>query len=142
MDLNTYLCYRCARSAGYSTNAETELLLESDYQLEKFLKHTRPPRIYHLNSLFSDPSTNVYRDYVVNAAAAGSVEIDSLDRVNFIWLAGSVVGATYQEGKFDYSDDAVKIVLPFDDDRIHAFPMSSTSITNVSCAKCGRLIAG
>ena len=140
--MNKHLCYRCARAAGYSTNAETELLLESGYQLEKFLKHTRPPRIYQLNSLFSDPSTNAYRDYVVNGAAAGSVEIDSLNRVSFNWFAGTVIGATYKEGEFAFPDDGVKIVLPFDDDKIHAFPMSSTALTNAFCANCGVPIAG
>ena len=111
--------------------------MESDYQLEKFVKHTRPERIYQFNLLFADPSTNVYRDYVVNGAAAGSVEIDDPGRVNLVWVAGHKLSATYQAGELLYPDDAVKIVLPFSENKIHAFAVSSTGLTQAFCAKCG-----
>ena len=135
--MNTHLCYRCARGAGYSSDAETELLLESDYQVEKFMKHTRPHRIYHFNSLFDDPSSDAYRDYVLNGAAAGSVEIHPDGKVSFTWVAGTTLGATFQDGALLYPDDAVKIVLPFDEDKIHAYPVSSTGLTSAYCANCG-----
>lgn len=83
----------CEKSEGYSASAETNLLLNSEYQVEKFTKHTRPDRINNPHSLFDDPSTDIYRDYVINTAMAGSVEIDEWNRVNFIWLANGAPSA-------------------------------------------------
>ena len=140
--MRSYFCYRCARSAGYSSDAETELLLDTEYQLEKFIKHTRPERIYDLNSIFADPSTDGYRDLVVEGAAAGSVEVDDLGRVNFNWVAGVQIGATFREGQLWYPDDALKIVLPFAEERIHAYPVSSTGLQALFGANCGAPIVG
>lgn len=136
------LCYRCARSAGYSTNAEIELLLDSQYQVEKFIKHTRPDRIFHINSIFADSSSDAYREFVINAAAAGSVEIDDRGKPNFIWVAGEEVGATYEDGILHYPADAIKLVLPFDSLKIHAFPIGSSSVSERTCSNCGAPIIG
>jgi len=140
--MSWHLCFECAREEGYSTSAETDLLLETEYQLEKYVKHTRPERIYEVNSLFKDPSTATYADFIINTAAAGSVEVDDLGRTNFIWVAGQYVGATYIQGEFEYPNDSIRLVLPFDADKVHAFPFSSTGLTDLTCRKCGRSVLG
>ena len=140
--MSYYLCFHCARSAGYSTNAETELLLANDYQLGKFIKHTRRERIYDVNSVFADPSTNAYRELIVESAAAGSVEIDDLGRVNFTWVAGVELGATFRDGVLWDPDDALRIVLPFSEDRLHAYPVGSSGLSGLVCSNCGAPIVG
>ncbi len=114
----------------------------SNYQADKFIKHTRPDRIYSINSLFDDPSTNVYRDYVINSAAGGSVELDDFGRTNFVWVAGENVGLTYIDGELKGPADAIKLVLPFDSEKIHAFPFISIELEELACQICGAQILG
>jgi hypothetical protein len=71
--------------------------LQSQYQLDKFIKHTLP--LSHPSaSVFKSTSTGDYANYVVGAAASGAVELDAYDRRNFIWLAGRPTGFSYKDG--------------------------------------------
>ena len=121
---------------------QSQTPLASTYQLDKWIKHTKPTKVYDVNSIFASPSTGMYKGWFVSSSVSGSMEEDDLGRTNFIWFAGQQTGATYDKGVFSFPTDAVKLVLPHDADKIHAFPVSSTGYAADTCASCGRHILG
>jgi hypothetical protein len=64
-------------------------VVASSYQLDKYLKHTLPSLSHELQSVFETPSTQTYRDYILDALAARSIEIDDHGSANVIWVAGA-----------------------------------------------------
>ena len=131
------LCFRCSREQGYSTSAEVELLLNTEYQANKFIKHTRPERIYLVNSVFNDPSTGAYAEFIINTSTGGSVFVDDEGRSSFTWFAGKDVGMTYRNGNLLGPANAIKLVLPFDAEKIHAYPFIPNNSDMSICDYCG-----
>ncbi len=115
-------------------------LLVTSYQLEKFIEHhATPTRVKKVNSLFSDPATVAYVNYVTTTLASGSVAVDHRGP-SFVWYAGKDVGWTYKDNVFTAPSDAVKVVLPYEKDRIHAYPIPVGTYAAVHCDKCGKPI--
>lgn len=136
--MSEYYCHTCG-SQMFGT-ALTSGLLDTTYQLDKFMKHTIPSTGYELNSIFSDPTTTAYQHYAVSAACSGSYEIDDVGRVNILWVARREIGAQYDHGNFVLPEDSVKIVLYNNPQHIHAFPVSSTGFSTGRCKECGKPI--
>lgn len=109
----------------------------SSYQLGKFYKHTLPVTHSGLNSLFDDPNYSAYSNYIVSTLYSGSTEFDNLGRKNIIWYAGKDIGISYLNGIPIGPTDVVKVVLPHDGTKIHAFPVKLESIVSGSCQSCG-----
>lgn len=138
--MSEFYCHNCMVSSSAITPASPADLTGTQYQLEKYVKHTMPSGSYPIISVFSDPTFQTYRDYVVNTSASGCLEIDDRGRKNLVWVAGSTVGITIQNGSAIVPNDAVKVVYPEDGKRMHAFPTASSDIQTRTCKVCGRLV--
>jgi len=136
----TYYCHPCAMRLGFVQDVYTSDPLQSEYQLDKFIKHT-VPLSHPFASVFNSTSTGDYAAYVVDAAASGAVEFDAQGRRNLIWIAGRPTGFRFQNGVLVGPTDGVKVVLSSEATRVHAFPVSSTSLETHICASCGGLVS-
>lgn len=137
--MSQFYCHNCAEAMGYLKPVDTNInLTGSSYQLSKFYRHTLPPNTNDLISIFDSSDYNDYREYVLNTAASGSVEIDSKNRMNVVWVAGKHTGFTFQNGVSKIPNDAVKVVLHTDENKIHAYPTGSIGFSIAQCIICGR----
>jgi hypothetical protein len=139
-DMSRYTCIDCAINQNSYNPAIPDKLIGTQYQLDKFLKHTAPASHYTFNSVFTDSSTVAYRDYIVSAVSSGYVEVDSNNRLNIVWVASKDVGITYQDGLLYCPSDAVKVVFHDNEYKIHAFPIPSSGLTARHCIICGKPI--
>jgi|SRR3990172_4773077 len=133
-----YYCHDCSTLLGLVTPASPSSLTGTSYQLSKYIKHTTPTGTYPLNSVFNGPDYETYSQYVVTGSASGLLEIDDRNRKNFIWFAGKRTGAEYRNGVFIAPTDGVKIVLPEDDGKLHAYPIAASPNSVVNCQSCGK----
>lgn len=135
-------CHSCAIASGIVKPSIQSNLSGTSYQLDKFLKHTAPAAAYWgINSVFDDPSFESYKNYIVTTQASGTAQIDDRGRINMVWYAGSGIGAVHQGGEFKISATAVKLVLPNDDSKVHAFPIKlSRALESSKCELCGASI--
>ena len=137
----TYHCQRRAVRRGFLRDVYTSGLLQSTYQLDKYVKHAHPPTQSGWVSIFCSTSPIIYMDYVVCAASAGAVEISPSGRRNFIRVAGHRTGFSYQNGVLVGPTDGVRLVLSSEADRVHAFPVSVSDVVTRLCASCGEPVA-
>lgn len=121
-------------------HAETDNFTGSQYTLRKFLKHTMPHYGMDINSVFSTTDYDTYKDYMINTQESGSVEFDKDGRKNIVWVAGYQNGITYINGVPALPNDAVKVVLPDDINKIHCYPTSSFAMSLQTCNDCGKSI--
>lgn len=136
----THYCHPCAARLGHLQDVYTSDPLQTEYQLEKFVKHTIPPS-HPCWSVFNSTSTGDYANYVVATAASGTVELDARGRRNIIWLAGQPTGFAYdKDGALVGPTDGVKVVLSSEATRVHAFPVNTSNLATQVCASCGRLV--
>ena len=132
-----YYCHSCAAQRGLLNPPPTGPVVGSTYQLAKYIKHTQPTARYPVQSVFDAPSTQAYRDHILNALAAGSVEVDDAGRVNVVWAAGQQTGFLFAHGVLVQPQDAVKVVLSSNAARVHAYSANSTTFTFERCCECG-----
>lgn len=139
-DGKEYYCYECRVGLDGLDTIRTGSVLGSSYQVQKFVKHTLQGSgsTHLLNSVFETTTVNRYRDWIINSAASGCLEIDEQGRHNYLYYAGREIGVTYSDGEFAWTDDCVKLVPPYDEDRIHSFPVSSTSFQEASFQSCSK----
>lgn len=130
-----HYCHRCAVRRGLSVTAKTENLFDTPYQWGKIAKHTTLGNYPGTVSIFANQGTASYRDYVVNTAGSGWVEVDQWERTNLIWLAGTTTGTIYVGNQFLMPADGVKLVLYGNELKIHAYP--SRVIPSTVCSDCG-----
>jgi len=136
--MGEYYCHNCG--APIFGAPMTSNILGSTYQLNKFMKHTIPSTGYDLNSIFSDPSTTKYQNYIVSASCSGSYDLDDMGQTNILWVAGRQIGAQLDHGNFILPEDSIKIVLYSDLQRIHAYPVSCTGFSTGTCEVYGKPI--
>jgi len=136
----SYYCHRCAVILGYFQDVYTSAPLQSQYQLDKFIKHT-VPLTHPSASVFNSTSAGPYANYVVDTAASGAVELDARGRRNFIWLAAHPTGFSYQDGVLVGPTDGVKVVLSSEETKVHAFPVSASDLATRRCANCHGLVS-
>ena len=136
--MDDYYCRKCAFELGLIPEYIEVPVdpLGTEYQLGKFIKHTFPTEFTKIHSIFSDPSVSKYLQYVVNTSASGCVEIDGYNRTSLIFAAGETTGFTYVNGTMYRPDNAVRLVYPLDDCRMHAFSTSGSVIPRF-CLRCG-----
>ena len=114
----------------------------TEYQLNKFIKHTVVDPLFRIASVFNDPRVKTYENWVVNSVASGCVVLNPNGVQAYVFVAGKEVGLTYKRGSFHTVGDSVKVVLPTDPKKVHAYPMSSHIIAAKKCATCGDPVAG
>lgn len=136
----TYYCYKCVRKYELVSPVDDPTdLTASQYQLDKFIKHTDPTGVYTTNSVFLDSSWSTYQGYIVTTASSGSLEIDDKGRKNLIYFAGSETGLRYDNGVFTATCSGVVLVCSEDTGRFHAFP-SDFQPESRKCAICGEAV--
>ncbi len=118
----TYYCHKCASTNLSITPSIPYNLTGTQYQLDKFMKHTAPNTIYQINSVFDDPTYSQYKDFIVTTCNSGGVEVDSFGRYNQIWYASEKTGMTHTSGGFSHPTSGVRVVLYGNEFKIHAFP--------------------
>jgi len=134
-----YYCHECSIKRGFLNNEIRDFNpTGSTYQLEKFYKHTVPPKCSGTISVFDMPENQRYKDYIVNTLASGCVEFDDQGRKNVIWVAGRTQGYIFKDGVIQGDADGVKEVLTEDSEKIHAFPTGSAQLSKEKCVDCGR----
>ena len=134
--MTQFFCHLCSVSGLVTPELPTSLT-GTFYQLEKYIKHTAPTGTYPLNSIFVDPTYNAYSGYIVTGTMSGLLEIDNYGRKNYIWYAGEITGAEYRNGIYVAPTNGVKVVLPEDATRLHAFPiLAQPNVVNY-CLNCG-----
>jgi hypothetical protein len=135
--MRKYYCHKCSAEKGFLNSVDNLNFTGSSYQLDKFLKHTVPSNQSGLLSVFDSGSYDQYKNHIVNTMASGSTEIDSHNRKNIVWFAGSNNGLSFKDDTLEMPTDSVKVVLSDNDDKIHAFPTSSNDIQHKKCDECG-----
>jgi len=134
----TYYCHGCAADRGNLVSIQTGSLLDTDYQLGRYMKHTVPDPKYNVQSVFQSASTQAYEDYIVSSSLSGSVQVDGRGRKNIIWAAGREIGFRCENGVLQHPEDVVKVVLSTDSGKIHAYSQSSTQFSGSCCTDCGK----
>ena len=143
--MNTYYCHACALKLGlYAPPVDPNSLnlTGSPYTLIKFIEHTVPASGSgkRLNSIYSDPTYDTYKDYYVSGSASGSLEVQSDGKKNVIWYADKALGPAFEIGSFKFSGEAVKIVFPEDTGKLHHFHVDANKYLTTVCANCGGTI--
>jgi hypothetical protein len=115
-------------------------LINSTYQLDKFIKHTVLDPNEKLVSTFRSASTGDDQDLTVGAVNAGSVELDDYGRTNIICRAWKPTGDLYRLGQFVHVQASICVVLTSSTGKIHAFPDSDARYIGKTCLDCGALI--
>lgn len=138
----TYYCHECAVRNGLVNpiDAFTANLTGSNYQFEKFVKHTAPNQYNGLISVFFWQDFPLYRDFTISGSISGALQIDDQNRKNLIWYAGRDIGITYENGVYRSPNDAVKVVLSENPTGIHAFPINYELQYVNRCLACDRII--
>jgi hypothetical protein len=137
--VKTYFCHQCSVQRRYLRPPPTGKIVGSSYQLDKYVKHTVPDEGFEIQSIFETSSTRAYAEFLVDALAAGSVEIDDAGSTNVVWAAGRLTGFLFRNGCLIQPQDAVKVVLSSNASKVHAYPANSTNFVGVTCSQCGAL---
>ena len=139
--MSRYFHHSCAMLLGerpYSPNPNFNYT-GSLCTYEKYWKHTNSTASYDIVSKFDSRDYNSYKGYIVNTQASGSLEIDDHNRRNIVWAAGKRTGLTFDNrNRLIVPADAVKVVLYWDQNKVHAFPTQSSGFNTGICEYCGK----
>lgn len=136
--MTTYYCMACAQGNGLLAGNISTNLTGSNYQLEKFIKHTtEPDENTSIVSVLSGSDYDSYKCYYVDTMHSGSVEVDGQNRVNVVWAARRETGATWVSGEFASYTDGIKVVLADNPQKVHLFNTDSNAFVEGTCEKCG-----
>ncbi len=76
--MSKHYCRDCAQNKGYLpyVNPNTDFTGSvGSYKFEKFIKHTTQPTA-SIVSYFNNTDAEQYKNYIINAATSGSIEVD------------------------------------------------------------------
>ncbi len=133
-------CLECAAKSGWLPSSSFGATGFSEYQLEKFVKHTAPTGwAAGPHSVFGDPSAGQYREYIVLTAASGYYDRSNPAKPTLCYFAHEKTGNTYLNGRFQTVASGVRMVCIGDDMRFHAFPDASI-LQSATCTGCGKSI--
>jgi hypothetical protein len=142
--MTKHYCRNCGQNLGHIQYVDpiTDFTGSvGSYKFDKYLKHISLPVVGSGTiSVFNNSDYNAYKNYIIDTAISGSVEIDDMGRTNLIWFANKQTGQTYQQRQFDQFTDGVKLVLHKDDQKVHAFPTGSHGFQRAVCDNCGNSI--
>jgi hypothetical protein len=135
-------CHACAIRLGLvqPIDVTVQNLTGSNYQFEKFMKHTAPLKYAGIVSVFFWQDYPLYRNFTISGSISGILQIDDQNRKNWIYYAGRDIGITYEDGKYKLPNDAVKVVLSDNPTGIHAFPVSFELQYVERCPECNRVL--
>jgi hypothetical protein len=114
--------------------------LGTAYQEEKFQKHTKGDPTAPVNSTFDDEDRGTYQLEIARALDAGSCQVDQFGRRNIFYAANRPTGTTATKAGGEVTVSGLKIVLPDEQAKIHAFPYGSPEIPTKRCSRCGEQI--
>jgi len=135
-----YYCHDCAIKKGILKPIAPTPFTGTQYQLDKYIKHTAPTSINNFNTIFAGPASSTYQTYIVNTISSGHVQIDDHGRTNVVWVASAQTGITYNNNRFVGPTDTVKVVFHDESNKIHGFPIHSSELGVAKCILCGRPI--
>lgn len=138
--MSQYYCFECAIYLGHLRPAIPAALTDTQYQLEKYIKHTAPTSNYNFNSVFTSPGSETYGNYIVTAVSSGHVQMDDRGRKNIVWVGSEQTGLTYKNRVLIGPTSAVKVVFHDNDQMIHGFPIDSSELNAAKCVNCGRAV--
>lgn len=110
--------------------------LGSQYQLEKFIKHTVRELFGDVVSVFDSTSTGRYAEYTAGASS-GAVEFDDYGRRNIVILGGHPTAYAYKDRRLEGPQDGAKVVSSSEAGSIHAFPIDASRLRTETCVNCG-----
>jgi len=132
-----HYCRECAAKRGYMPSIPTKFA-QNSYQLEKYIKHTRPSSSAGKTGVYTWPASERYKDFTVAAVASGHVEVDPKKGRSIVWVASAQTGFTWQSGTLVGPADAVRVVCFQDSSTLHSFPLATSDLKVGNCADCGR----
>lgn len=140
--MTTYYCHTCALQIHANPDISNYNLTGSadGYQLGKFIKHTIATPLLGVTSSYYDKTYESYKDYTVNSVASGSLEVvtrGNNTEYNYIFYAGKNIGCQFVNGQPTLNEDAVKVVLSNNPNKIHSYTTGSFGIKQANCSKCG-----
>jgi len=137
--MKTYFCHECSQKLGYLDSIPlTANLTGSQYQVGKFFKHTVSSITSDYISVFNSKDYDAYKNYVINTAASGSVQIDVKGRINVIFYAGQQTGYSVKDGNVIYPQlEGVKLVKTDARDEMHCYPIKMDTLNVVTCSVAG-----
>jgi len=138
MNTRDYYCPDCANSLGLLPRKMPPSLFNSSYQIGKVEKHTTLTATSGWLSIFTSATPEAYHGYVLSAVLSGCVEVDQKGK-QFIWFADTPPGITHKDGQYHASANAVRVVWPENDTKVHAYPVD-LSTPPKRCTSCDRLL--
>ncbi len=133
-------CSNCSKDFPYFKQFRNNFIIDplgSTYQQDKFHKHTVGSTQYPVVSIFNDPSTKQYEDYLINASHWGVYIMDDKGRESIVLFAGKPTGITYINGQPELQTDSIIIVQSSESSKLHLYPISSTNFSTGNCEDCG-----
>lgn len=135
-----YFCQECARIKCLLPEIVGSRFTDNQYQLDKYIKHTAPTSLCGYKTVFKDPSTATYSNYIISTLADGYVEVDDRNRINVNYFASATAGYAISMGHVEGPVFGVKVVLGNEPDRIHAYPIDVSNIEVIRCQQCDKEI--
>ncbi len=132
-----HYCHDCAAKRSFMPSIPTELV-QNQYQLAKYIKHTQPSSLAGKTSVYTWPASDTYQDFTVSAVASGHVEVDPKKGRSIVWVASAQTGFIWQGGTLVGPADAVRVVCFQDSSTLHSFPLATSDLKVGNCADCGK----
>jgi hypothetical protein len=142
-------CLKCSHTIVSASIVDVELCNLSSfnaYVSSKYIKHTTTQGSCSVKSIFTnedmDPNSPLAYKHIknlcVSTAGFGCLDIDDSGRRSLVYFAHRKTGVTIINVTPSLIPcDAVRLVHYADNKKIHAFPISSESLKNQMCSKCG-----
>ncbi|MGD0948978.1 MAG: hypothetical protein ABSA52_16325 [Candidatus Binatia bacterium] len=132
-----WICPRCRVAAGFVLKDQGAGFLATPYQEGKFRKHTQGDPTAPVNSRFDEIDRVGYQQAVANALDLGSIQVDQHGRRNIFHAVNRPTGSTVTAAGETTMVSGLKVALPNEPARIHAFPYGSSEIPSRKCSQCG-----
>ena len=130
-------CHSCGVKLGYFGMTLPTTFTGTQYQFNKFIKHITVPAGEQVVSVEKDPDYQSYHDGILDTTASGFVHIDS-QGVTLAFYVGQTVGVTYSGGVYVADNNARKVVIPYNPNKIHSYTVASGRYEPTDkCDNCG-----
>ena len=136
--MKKYTCRKCAEDRGLKTSARTSDPLQSQYQIEKWDKHTIPSTSIGYQTVFDSRSSSQYAGAIYEAVDLGFIEEDDKGRLNILHCpsTGSRIGQAFARGQNLGRMDMSRVVNWSQETGIHAMLDGSSDFSTVQCSAC------
>jgi hypothetical protein len=142
-----HYCHECAsKLSDFNLVAPSTLLAApgdqypTQFQFDKYLKHTLGTSTMQINSLFADPSWPKYQSYLISTLASGCLVISENGRYSMQFMASEKTGITYDpKTGFSSTCSGVAVVCANNSTEVHAYPYNF-QFGEWGCKGCGKPI--